>query len=558
MTPPRPDGDLSWIRTCSWDRYRERILKVDENTRFVLARERGAVDATVFIGQFLRTYMRLPFATFHLELMRWHHSLGGEAHGSRHGRRLALAAPRGSAKSTIASFFLVLHDIAYGREQYIVLISATERQAQQRLRALRGELREDSALRRAFGLPRAHATATSLVVGPVRIDAYGAASEMRGLAHEAWRPTKIILDDAESSASIHSPRRRQRLLDWFRDVVEHLGATYTHIIVVGTVLHAEGLLATLMKRPDFEARLHRSIEQFAPPTPLWEEWRRLLTDPCDPERRATARRFFEDHWDEMVRHTRVLWSRSEDIEHLTAMMLLQGRRAFFQEKQNEPLGPENALFDPDAAWRTRLVAREVLLIPPGRGGQPTKRLPLCEARRFGFLDSALGRSADTQRGDFAALAIVLLFPGALVVLAEMWVRRAPPSMQVEAILSRHEQQPFERLGVEGTGFQELLAQKLEACSRERLLPLPIEVVRPTRAKESRVAALEPLLASGRLALDEGLPEEFWRELAHYPRVDHDDALDATAGAVELALQAARRAKGEPLAVAERRRRTSSY
>jgi phage terminase large subunit-like protein len=59
-------------------------------------------------------------------------------------------------------------------------------------------------------------------------------------------------------------------------------------------------------------------------------------------------------------------------------------------------------------------------------------------------------------------------------------------------------------------------------------------------------------------LDEGLPEEFWRELEHYPRVDHDDALDATAGAVELALQAARRGIGETLAVVPRRAKPSAY
>src|SRR5690606_41735477 len=68
--------------------------------------------------------------------------------------RLALAAPRGSAKSTVASLILTLHDIVYEREPYILLISATKRQAQQRLAAIRKELTHNQDLKRVFALPR--------------------------------------------------------------------------------------------------------------------------------------------------------------------------------------------------------------------------------------------------------------------------------------------------------------------------------------------------------------------------------------------------------------------
>ena len=43
-----------------------------------------------------------------------------------------------------------------------------------------------------------------------------------------------------------------------------------------------------------------------------------------------------------------------------------------------------------------------------------------------------------------------------------------------------------------------------------------------------------LVANGWLAFDDSLPEEFWRELQAFPGGDHDDALDALEGAVDLA------------------------
>jgi predicted phage terminase large subunit-like protein len=500
-----------------------------------LAFGRGAGHPDFFARHYLPEFTRLPFAPFHRMLFQWQLAMEAEDLAQRIGRRFAIAAPRGAAKSTIASLVLPLHDIAYRRERYIVLVSATERQAQGRLRAIAAALH---ATELAGHVTVEQSTQGVLAANGVRMEAYGAGQELRGLGWGPWRPTKVILDDAESSAAATSARRREALLDWFREVIEHLGAGYTHLLAVGTVLHEQGLLATLLRRPDFEGERLRSIVAFADPSPLWDEWRALLADQSQPRRRASAREFFEAHRDEMLRGAQVLWPEKEDYEQLLAQLAVQGRRAFFQEKQNAPLGPEDALFDPAAALRGTPGGGTLSIARAAEDGlRECRRAEFPrESHRFGYLDAAMGGS---RRGDSAALARVARLPDGTLFAESLWVRRAPPREQVLRLFDEHAHHPFHRLAVEGTGFQELLMLPIEE-ERERRrragLPwdLPVEVVKPRQAKDARIAALEPLLASGALVLSPALPEEFWEQLANFPRVAHDDALDALAGAVELA------------------------
>ena len=132
------------------------------------------------------------------------------------------------------------------------------------------------------------------------------------------------------------------------------------------------------------------------------------------------------------------------------------------------------------------------------------------------------------------------------------------------LFDAHHARPFERLAIEGTGFQELLTIPIEEERTRRRasghrFDLPVDVALPRRSKAARISALEPLLTSGALALSPDLDEEFWEELANWPRTRHDDALDAVAGAIELAMNCATRTNndweaGQPRSKA----RTSKY
>ncbi len=538
--------DAHTIQTSSAKTFRTILNNAEPDDRPWMLYVRARRDILLFARLAAHHALRRPFAPFHRMLFQWHRRMMTPVLEKRNGLRFALAAPRGSAKSTIVSWILPLHDIVYETERYIILLSATQRQARQRLAALRRELTGDTPLTRwvhpRFKKTPVTSSADTLTVGRMRIDACGGGSEIRGITHNAWRPTKIILDDAESSAAAESSRRRARLHDWFGEVIEHLGASYTHILAIGTVLHPESLLSTLLQRTDFEPMRCKAIESFADPSPHWNTWRSILTDRSLHNRRKKARTFFMTHREDMQQGARVLWPEQEDYEQLMAQLVVQGRRTFYQEKQNEPLGPEDALFTPETCWRAQRTAAGWRVMPPDKDPARVREYPDTSLRRFGYHDAALGKPGH-KVGDFAALATVALAEDGTLILESIWLKRAAPTEQIDAMFDAHELRPFEQLAIEGTGFQELLTIPVEDERRRReqharRSDLPVVVIKPRRAKHVRIASLEPTLSNARLILADTLPEEFRTELARYPRCDHDDALDAVAGAVEIAMQRA--------------------
>ncbi len=251
-------------------------------------------DPELFARKALKQHCRLPFCDLHRAMFRWHLEMQREVLPKRRGRRFVIAAPRGAAKSTVASLILPLHDVVVAKEAYILLLSSTERQARQRLRAIRKELESGVCGKLALNrMLERRFTMDSITFGGVQIDAFGAGSEIRGISSNGFRPTKIILDDAEASNAANSGQARERLAEWFSEIVEYLGDVYTHIFAVGTVLHEKGLIARLLERPDFEGYRAKSVESWSTREDLWARWRVKLLDFDEPDRRKSAREYFE-------------------------------------------------------------------------------------------------------------------------------------------------------------------------------------------------------------------------------------------------------------------------
>jgi predicted phage terminase large subunit-like protein len=182
--------------------------------------------------------------------------------------------------------------------------------------------------------------------------------------------------------------------------------------------------------------------------------------------------------------------------------------------------------------------------------EPVPSLPLSHLTIAGFLDSATGRGAHRNQGDYAAIATVGLAPSSgHFYLLDLWLRRAAPTVQIAAIFDLHERWRYAFFGIETNCFQQLLLLPIEEERQRRralwenavstspaLFPawqLPIREVHHARPKELRIASLEPLLANGWLRLSTALPDLFWAELENFPHGRHDDGLDALEGALSL-------------------------
>lgn len=525
-----------------WD---ETAQSWDERARELFERV-GHGEKLALLARLLFPHLcRSGFSAMHWHLLeeegRW---LGAK---KDRGRRWALAAPRGHAKSTLGSLILPLVELGLGRQPYVVLLSATVGQAASRLSNLRRELEANRRLRGAW--PRLQARGTpwskrALGLDSCYVESYGALSEIRGLNQGGARPSLIILDDTDSTNRVRSHSQREQLLSWFDEVVEPLGDRSTDIVVLGTVLHGESLLASLLRRPTWDGTLWRALESWPRAGYLWSQWMTLLTTPGEDGAEGIARDFFRLHRREMLEGARALWPQRDSVEDLYRLMAVQGLGAFRKEKQNDPTPQEGGPWIPHR-WLRFVVRRDRLVLlgfeqEGEKGGSAQEGPRLEELAFYGYLDPATGRGG--KRQDYSALATVARGPGEdpVYYLMEVWMERASLEEQVKQVAEASVRWGWVGFAYEANGFQALLGPELGKGLREMARRVGSVAVVPRavthhQPKALRIERAGLLVAGQRLWFHGHLAGSFVQQAMDYPHAaSHDDGLDAVAGALELA------------------------
>lgn len=177
---------------------------------------------------------------------------------------IAVAAPRGHAKSSLVSLAHCLHEAAMKRASFIMIIGNTGETAADHLDALIGELVENTKLQADFPhlapadpvqlrkerKRKKRQRQTDFVTsGGVRFVARGAGQPLRGSKEGHVRPDLIVLDDVDDDKTVRSEKMRENLMSWFDKVVMNLeGVAQARVRVVGTIISKHGLLPKLIER----------------------------------------------------------------------------------------------------------------------------------------------------------------------------------------------------------------------------------------------------------------------------------------------------------------------
>ena len=306
------------------------------------------------------------------------------------GTRSAIAAPRGHAKSTVMSLQNVLHAALFGYKRYILLVSDTEAQAVSFLDAIKNELETNERILADFGEQsgKTWKTGSILLSNGCRIDAVGSGQKLRGRRNYERRPDLILCDDIENDEGVRTAEQRQKTADWFWKAVCKSGDSYTDILVIGTILHHDSLLAGLLENPGFQSRKYRAVLSDAP-SRLWTDWERLASDLTDPDREKTAHAFYFKHRKEMLAGSKVLWPEKLSYYDLRLMRLTEGDAAFNSEMQNQPIDPAACLFS--AQWFRYYNPAEV-------------DFRAADFRFYGYCDPSLGRTASSDYSAIVTLA----------------------------------------------------------------------------------------------------------------------------------------------------------
>ena len=169
--------------------------------------------------------------------------------------KVAIAAPRGHAKSTAITHAYILAMMLFREASFCLLVSDTEAQAAEFLGDIKSELNGNMALRKTFGVKKLlKETETNIICKMndghlFRIQAKGSEQKVRGLKWRAKRPDLIVGDDLENDEIVMNPDRREKFRRWFMNALIPCGSDTCRVRIVGTILHLDAMLKRLLDDP---------------------------------------------------------------------------------------------------------------------------------------------------------------------------------------------------------------------------------------------------------------------------------------------------------------------
>jgi len=491
-------------------------------------RRLGSQSPRAFAEIYMKNNCHAPYSGMHKEIFTLLLQMTKQRKG-----RLAIAAPRGHAKSTIVSLVYVLWCVLYSKEKLVLIASNTITQAMALLKDIKDQLKRNPLIVSDFPEvccaknPKPWRDSRIQLPNGTMIRVYGVGQNPRGIKNDKDRPGLIIADDLESEEQAQSEEQRDKLRSWFRATLLNTGHPHTNVIVIGTILHQDSLLAALVDRdrsPGWNGRKYKAVEKFSDNPQLWERWSSIFCSREEYEGNIgpeAAKLYFEANREKMLEGTKVLWPEWDSYYELMVMRESNGCRSFQSEKQNEPIDPQQCIFKEEDFVFWDDDYRDVQHL-----------IQSIESRGYfyGACDPSPGKST---RGDYTA--IVILFRDDkrdinYVIAADLL--HCSPSQTIDRITEYARMYKFDRFAVESNNFQELLVDDLERRIIAYGRRLTIHKITSRSNKQSRIAGLEPYIKQGYIRFCRK-HRQLLNQLTQFPLAKNDDGPDA----LEMAIQA---------------------
>lgn len=496
--------------------FREQIRKLGETLRAEIEaqvtgfgqdpaalkkrRDKADADLEFFARTYFPHYVQGPGSKLH----DWLYKRLPKVAKYMGGTKLAIAAPRGEAKSTLVSQIFVIWLVVTQRRHYICLVMDAFEQAAEMMEAIRAELDTNPRLAMDYpsstGQGRVWQQGVIVTTNNRKVQAFGSGKRMRGRRHGPHRPDLVVLDDLENDENVQSPEQRDKLQRWISKTVLKLGDAddTLDVVYIGTILHYDSVLARTIKNPLWESASFKAIEQWPDRMDLWERWEELYLN----EGEAAAKAFYAGHKKLMEAGAVVSWPAKRPLPVLMRIRARDGHAAFDSELQNDPISQEDAPFHTFHYW----VSLEPDLV--------------C----FGAVDPSLGKSG---KGRDPSAILVGGWNRKIFKLSviEALVANRLPDLIIEDIIRLQQKYRCRVWGVESVQFQEFFRTELAKRGAARGIPIPARAVLPHSDKDLRIASLQPHVVNGDILLHT-THQALLNQLRHWPMADHDDGPDA--------------------------------
>ena len=417
---------------------------------------------------------------------------------------LAIAAPRGEAKSTLVSQLFTLYCLVAQKKRYALIVMDSIDQAYPMLEAIKVELEFNQRLRVDFpeiaGQGRVWQAATIVTKANQKVQVAGSGKKLRGLRHGAYRPDLVVLDDIENDEQVRSPEQRDKLHDWLKKTVLPLGAAgdKLDVVYIGTILHYDSVLNRTLSSKAWKTAKFKALIRQPDDMSLWDKWEDFYLN----EGEAVADAFYYQNKSAMDKGAVVSWA-ARPILTLMKIRARDGHATFDSEYQNDPLSSDDAMFANALTYWTEL---------PG------------ELVYFGALDPSLGKAGASRDPSAILVGGYHRETGKLYVI-EAQVKKRLPDLIIEDVIRMQKQYQCQRWFVETVQFQEFLKDELVKRSAQRGIPVPATATKPNTDKMLRIESLQPHMANGLILLHSS-QATLISQLRHFPKADHDDGPDA--------------------------------
>jgi len=426
---------------------------------------------------------------------------------------VAIAAPRGHAKSTAITLTFVLANICFRLKRHVLIISDTVDQAALFLGNIAAELRENEELRATFGVDRIIKDNEGEVIirwtdGKLtRLAAYGAGQKIRGTNWRNIRPDLVVLDDMENDELVMNEDRREKFAYWvLKALLPMCSRSNADVRAVGTILHEDSWLARQMPDP-FEDKgiVETPLKTY---TTTDRAWLGVL---------YRAHPGFDDF-------SELLWPEGWTEEKLKLerqAYIDEGKpEGYAQEYLNNPMAEEGAYFQDDD------------LLPI----LPDEREPSTRSPEHYLIAADLAISQQSKRA-YTVFAVCGIDPQGTIRVRDI-IRARMDSLEIcETFFWLHQKYKHKAAMnvepvflVEKENISKAIGPFLYREMDERGTYLNLEEMPPIHDKMMRARAIQARVRAHRVEFDHTAP--WWPVLKHemvtFPRSTYMDQVDALA------------------------------
>ena len=410
-------------------------------------------------------------------------------------KRVMIAAPRGTAKSTVTTLIYPLWRMAFKKSDedlFIVIISESQAQSINFLSRIKYHLQHSDKLRKTFGDMGPNTaqrwTHTDIILANgTRIVAGGTGQRVRGFIEGDTRPNLIIVDDFESELNAFTMEARAKNRKWMTEAVIPSLSDDGKICMIGTVISEDCFLYWAKSSPSWKVLWYA----------IWDDDEKSI-------------------WPERFPKKRILQIKAE----FESVGNING---FYQEYMNIAQSPDSAPFKPE--WiqlhhydyervnGQNCLTREV--------GDEKKIIPV---EIYCGVDPA---SSLSITADYFVICTVGIDNDNNKYIVDIYRHRVSPAEQPQLLIDVYKKYRPRRMKIETTGYQEALRASVRDIMHKEGIYIPglEKGVKPRTRKSERLLSLVPMFAKKQVYFR---PEDIsaQKEFLSYPKGKHDDVMDA--------------------------------